>query len=222
MDDWPSAERPREKLLQQGAAALTDAELLAIFIRTGVKGRSAIDVARDLLRDFGGLRGLIDADAGSVCKCSGIGIAKYAQIRASLELFERYLLESLDRGDAISDPGKTRRFLKGKLRKYGREVFACMYLDNQHRLIKFEELFYGTIDGASVHAREVVKRALDHNAAAVIFAHNHPSGVAEPSQADRRITDRLKSALLLVDVRVLDHMVVGDREVISFAERGFL
>jgi DNA repair protein RadC len=222
MDDWPSAERPREKLLQQGAAALTDAELLAIFIRTGVKGRSAIDVARDLLRDFGGLRGLIDADAGSVCKCSGIGIAKYAQIRASLELFERYLLESLDRGDAISDPGKTRRFLKGKLRKYSREVFACMYLDNQHRLIKFEELFYGTIDGASVHAREVVKRALDHNAAAVIFAHNHPSGVAEPSQADRRITDRLKSALLLVDVRVLDHMVVGDREVISFAERGFL
>jgi DNA repair protein RadC len=157
-----------------------------------------------------------------VCKCSGIGIAKYAQIRASLELFERYLLESLDRGDAISDPGKTRRFLKGKLRKYSREVFACMYLDNQHRLIKFEELFYGTIDGASVHAREVVKRALDHNAAAVIFAHNHPSGVAEPSQADRRITDRLKSALLLVDVRVLDHMVVGDREVISFAERGFL
>ncbi len=222
MDDWPSAERPREKLLQQGAAALTDAELLAIFIRTGVKGRSAIDVARDLLRDFGGLRGLIDADAGSVCKCSGIGIAKYAQIRASLELFERYLLESLDRGDAISDPGKTRRFLKGKLRKYSREVFACMYLDNQHRLIKFEELFYGTIDGASVHAREVVKRALDHNAAAVIFAHNHPSGVAEPSQADRRITDRLKSALLLVDVRVLDHIVVGDREVISFAERGFL
>ena len=153
MDDWPSAERPREKLLQQGAAALTDAELLAIFIRTGVKGRSAIDVARDLLRDFGGLRGLIDADAGSVCKCSGIGIAKYAQIRASLELFERYLLESLDRGDAISDPGKTSRFLKGKLRKYSREVFACMYLDNQHRLIKFEELFYGTIDGASVHAR---------------------------------------------------------------------
>jgi|TARA_B100000315_G_scaffold86494_1_gene79291 DNA repair protein RadC len=222
IDDWPSAERPREKLLEQGAAALSDVELLAIFIRTGVKGRSAIDVARDLLRDFGGLRGLIEADAGSVCNCRGIGVAKYAQIRASLELFERYLLESLDRGDAISDPGKTRRFLKGKLRKYSREVFACLYLDNQHRLIKFEELFFGTIDGASVHAREVVKRALDHNAAAVIFAHNHPSGVAEPSQADRRITDRLKSALLLVDVRVLDHMVVGDREVISFAERGYL
>ena len=222
IDDWPSAERPREKLLEQGAAALSDVELLAIFIRTGVKGRSAIDVARDLLRDFGGLRGLIEADAGSGCNCRGIGVAKYAQIRASLELFERYLLESLDRGDAISDPGKTRRFLKGKLRKYSREVFACLYLDNQHRLIKFEELFFGTIDGASVHAREVVKRALDHNAAAVIFAHNHPSGVAEPSQADRRITDRLKSALLLVDVRVLDHMVVGDREVISFAERGYL
>ncbi len=222
IDDWPKADRPREKLLQHGAAALSDAELLAIFIRTGVKGKSAIDVARNLLKDFGGLRGLMEADAESVCNCQGIGIAKYAQIRASLELFERYLLESLNRGDAISDPSKTRRFLKGKLRKYGREVFACLYLDNQHRLIKFEELFHGTIDGASVHAREVVKRALDHNAAAVIFAHNHPSGVAEPSQADRRITDRLKSALLLVDIRVLDHMIVGDREVISFAERGYL
>ena len=220
--DWSEAERPREKLLRQGAAALSDAELLAILIRTGVKGKSAIDLARGLLKDFGGLRGLIEADAGSVCNCQGIGIAKYAQIRASLELFERYLLENLNRGDAISDPGETRRFLTGKLRRYSREVFACLYLDNQHRLIKFEELFHGTIDGASVHAREVVKSALDHNAAAVIFAHNHPSGLAEPSQADRRITDRLKSALLLVDIRVLDHMIVGDGEVISFAERGYL
>lgn len=220
--DWPAAERPREKLLQQGAAALSDAELLAIFIRTGVKGKSAIDVARNLLRDLGGLRGLLEADADAVCKCQGMGIAKYAQIKASFELFERYLLESLDRGDAISDPSTTRRFLTGKLRRYNREVFACLYLDNQHRLIKFEELFFGTIDGASVHAREVVKKALEHNAAAVIFAHNHPSGLAEPSQADRRITDRLKSALLLVDIRVLDHMIVGDKEVISFAERGYL
>jgi len=222
IDKWPAAERPREKLLQQGAVALSDAELLAILIRTGIKGKSAVDVAGDLLRDFGGLRGLLEADAGSVCGFHGMGIAKYAQILASLELYERYLLEALDRGDAISDPGTTRRFLKGKLRRYSREVFACLYLDNQHRLIKFEELFYGTIDGASVHAREVVKRALDHNAAAVIFAHNHPSGIAEPSQADRRITDRLKSALLLVDIRVLDHMIVGDREVISFAERGYI
>jgi len=222
IDKWPAAERPREKLLQQGAVALSDAELLAILIRTGIKGKSAVDVAGDLLRDFGGLRGLLEADAGSVCGFHGMGIAKYAQILASLELYERYLLEALDRGDAISDPGTTRRFLKGKLRRYSREVFACLYLDNQQRLIKFEELFYGTIDGASVHAREVVKRALDHNAAAVIFAHNHPSGIAEPSQADRRITDRLKSALLLVDIRVLDHMIVGDREVISFAERGYI
>lgn len=222
IDDWPAAERPREKLLQQGAAALSDAELLAILIRTGVKGKSAIDVARDLLRYFDGLRGLIEADAESVRNRQGIGIAKYTQIRASQELFERYLLANLKRGDAMSDPATTRRFLKGKLRRYSREVFACLYLDNQHRLIKFEELFYGTIDGASVHAREVVKRALDHNAAAVIFAHNHPSGLAEPSQADRRITDRLKSALLLVDIRVLDHMIVGDEDVISFAERGYL
>jgi len=222
MAKWPLLERPREKLLEYGAGALSDAELLAIFLRTGVKGKSVLEVARELLSKFGGIRGLLEADRDALTGAAGVGVAKYAQLQAALELTERYLHAGFARGDAISDPGVTRRYLKSKLRGYTREVFACMYLDNQHRLIRYEELFFGTIDGASVHPREVVKRVLKHNAAAVIFAHNHPSGVAEPSQADRRITDRLKSALLLVDVRVLDHMIVGDEEVLSFAERGLL
>ena len=220
--NWRDAGRPREKLMELGARALSDAELVAIFLRTGVRGRPVMELARELLARFEGVRGLLEAPDKDVIAAPGIGIAKYAQLRAALELTERYLQCGFERGEAITDPGMTRRYLMGKLRRYTREVFACMYLDNQHRLIKYEELFFGTIDGASVHPREVVKRALEHNAAAVIFAHNHPSGVAEPSQADQRITDRLKSALLLVDVRVLDHMVVGDREVVSFAERGFL
>lgn len=220
--DWPVSERPREKLLKCGAATLSDAELLAIFLRTGASGLPVVELARELLSSFGGVRGLLEADAETLTGARGMGPAKFAQLRAALELTQRYLQAGFERGDAISDPGVTRQYLKGKLRGYGREVFACMYLDNQHRLITYEELFFGTIDGASVHPREVVKRVLKHNAAAVIFAHNHPSGVAEPSQADRRITDRLKSALLLVDVRVLDHMIVGDQEVLSFAERGLL
>lgn len=221
-NDWPGAERPREKLLQLGPGALSDAELVAIFLRTGARGRPVMALARELLEQFDGVRGLLEASAVEVIAAPGMGVAKYAQLRAALELSERYLQCGFERADAITDPTLTRRYLMGKLRHYSREVFACMYLDNQHRLIQYEELFFGTIDGASVHPREVVKRALDHNAAAVIFAHNHPSGLAEPSQADQRITDRLKSALLLVDVRVLDHMVVGDQEVVSFAERGFL
>lgn len=221
-NDWPGAERPREKLLQLGPGALSDPELVAIFLRTGVRGRPVMALARELLVQFDGVRGLLEASAVEVIAAPGMGVAKYAQLRAALELSERYLQCGFERGEAITDPTLTRRYLMGKLRHYSREVFACMYLDNQHRLIQYEELFFGTIDGASVHPREVVKRALDHNAAAVIFAHNHPSGLAEPSQADQRITDRLKSALLLVDVRVLDHMVVGDQEVVSFAERGFL
>ncbi len=220
--DWPGSERPREKLLQLGARTLSDAELVAIFLRTGSRGRSVMTLAGELLARFDGVRGLLEASDKDVIAAPGMGLAKFAQLRAALELSERYLQCGFERGDAITDPGMTRRYLMGKLRRYPREVFACMYLDNQHRLIKYEELFFGTIDGASVHPREVVKRALEHNAAAVIFAHNHPSGLAEPSQADQRITDRLKSALLLVDVRVLDHMVVGDREVVSFAERGYL
>jgi len=220
--DWPVSERPREKLLARGPAALSDAELLAIFLGTGTRDIPVMQLAGELLQKFRGVRGLLEADQAQLVSAKGMGVAKSAQLRAALELTERYLQAGFDRGDPLTDPVTTGRFLKSKLRGYTREVFACLYLDNQHRLIRYEELFFGTIDGASVHPREVVKRVLFHNSAAVIFAHNHPSGVAEPSQADKRITDRLKSALLLVDVRVLDHLIVGDEQVTSFAKRGLL
>lgn len=222
INEWPKEERPREKLLSRGASALSDAELLAIFLRTGIRGKTALDLARELLARFNGLRGLLEATQEDVCSAPGIGSAKYAQLQAGIALSERFLLHDLDRGETLLDPAKTRRFLKSRLRGYQQEVFACLFLDNQHRVIKFEELFQGTIDGASVYPREVVKKALALNAAAVILAHNHPSGLAEPSQADLRITEKIKSALLLVDIRVLDHMIVGDGEVLSFAESGIL
>jgi DNA repair protein RadC len=220
--DWPGSERPREKLVHQGAASLSDAELLAIFLRTGTRGCTAVDLARDLLNSFDGLRQLLDAERAALCRTRGLGEAKYVQIRAALELGRRYLESTLRRDTILNSPEVTRTFLKAKLRHHSREIFACLFLDNRHRVIAWEELFGGTIDGASVHPREVVKRALHHNAAAVIFAHNHPSGVAEPSHADRAITVRLRDALSLVDVRVLDHFVVGDGDVVSFAERGLL
>lgn len=219
--DWPADERPREKLLARGASAMSDAELLAIFLRTGVKGKSAVDLARELLNVFGDLRGLLIADQASFCAGKGLGTAKYVQLQAVLEIARRHLFETVKRGDPLSNPAETRNYITMRLRDYTFEVFAALFLDNRHRVIVFEELFRGTIDGASVHPREVVRRALHHNAAAVIFAHNHPSGVAEPSQADRHITQRLKDALVLIDVRVLDHIVVGD-DTVSFAERGLL
>ena len=215
-------ERPREKLLKLGVEALTDVELLSIFLRTGVKGKTVLEASRELLDRFGGLRALLDANPQDIIDAPGMGITKCSQLKAALELSDRYLRSGFDRGAAITDPGITRRYLKCKLGRYSREVFAVMFLDNQHRLISYEELFFGTIDGAAVHPREVVIRALTNHSAAVIFAHNHPSGVAEPSQADQRITDRLKAALLLVDVRVLDHMIVAGGEVLSFAEQGLL
>jgi len=219
--DWPADERPREKLLTRGAAALSDAELLAIFLRTGVPGKTAVDLARDLLARFGGLRPLLQADLEQFCAARGLGQAKYTQLQAVMEMGRRHLSESLARGDALTSPDDTRRYLAARLRDYPFEVFACLFLDNRHRVIAFEELFRGTIDGASVHPREVVRRALTHNAAAVILAHNHPSGVAEPSRSDEAITRRLRDALALVDIRVLDHVVVGDA-LVSFAERGLL
>lgn len=220
--DWPDDERPREKLIQRGPQALSDAELLAIFLRTGCRGQSAVDLARSLLQKFGGLRQLLDADQQSFCEAPGLGIAKYVQLQAVLEISRRHLEESLVRGDPLDSVTTTRRFLTAKLRHQPHEVFACLFLDNRHRMIRYEELFQGTIDGASVHPRQVVRRALHHNAAALIFAHNHPSGVAEPSRADEQITRRLKDALGLIDVRVLDHFVVGDGQAVSFAERGLL
>ena len=220
--DWPVHERPREKLLARGPASLSDAELLAVFFQSGTQGRTAVDIARELLTAFGGLRPLLEAERTALCAVPGLGSARYVLLQAALELGRRYLETSLKRDAVLNSPDRTRAFLKARLRHHGREVFACLFLDNRHRVIGFEELFGGTIDGASVHPREVVKRALHHNAAALIFAHNHPSGVAEPSHADRAITVRLRDALALVDVRVLDHFVVGDTEVVSFAERGLL
>lgn len=219
---WPVHERPREKLIERGAAALTDTELLALVLRTGRRGRDAFDLARDLLARFGGLRALLAAEPRVLCSERGIGPAKFAELQAAAELGRRQLGEGLARGAPLTDPEATRRFLVARLRDLPHEVFACLFLDNRHRMIAFEELFRGTLDGASVHPREVVKATLRHNAAALILAHNHPSGVAEPSDADRLITRRLRDALGLVDVRVLDHFVVGDGYAVSFAERGWL
>ncbi len=222
ISDWPESERPREKLLAKGANFLSDAELLAIFLRTGIHGHTAIDLAREMLAEFDGLRNLLDADLKHLSNIKGIGQVKYVQFQAALELGRRYLATELERDNALSSPEHTRHYLSAELRHHPYEVFACLFLDNRHRVIRFEKLFTGTIDGASVHPREVVKKALDHHAAAVIFAHNHPSGIAEPSQADERLTQRLKEALALVDIRVLDHFVIGDGETVSFAEQGLL
>jgi len=222
IQEWPVSERPREKLLIQGAQALSDAELLAIFLRTGIPGRSAVDLARDLISEYGSLRSLFKADRTRFCKVRGLGDAKFAQLQAVLELARRHLGETLSRESALQNPEETRRYLSAKLREYPYEVFACLFLDTRHRVIACEELFRDTIDGASVHPREVLRRAMQHNAAALIFAHNHPSGIAEPSQADRRITERLREVMALVDIRVLDHIVVGDQKSVSFAERGWI
>ncbi|MEJ2060707.1 MAG: DNA repair protein RadC [Gammaproteobacteria bacterium] len=219
--DWPADERPREKLLGRGPGALSDAELLAIFLRTGVAGKSAVDLARELLDVFGGLRAMLEADLGRFTAAKGLGEAKYTQLQAVLEMARRYLEDEIRRGVTLENPTQTVNYLMSRLRHHPHEVFAVLFLDNRHRVIDYEPLFTGTIDGASVHPREVVRRVLHHNAAAVILAHNHPSGVAEPSQADVSLTQRLKDALALIDVRVLDHIVVGDNAV-SLAERGLL
>lgn len=219
--DWPEGERPREKLLARGAGVLSDAELLAIFLRTGVKGKSAVALAQELLKKFDGLRPLLRAGREEFCEAKGLGDAKYAQLQAVLEMARRHLVENLKERSALKDPAAVREYLIAELRERDHEVFAALFLDNQHRTLAFEELARGTLDGASVYPREVVKAALKHGAAAVIFAHNHPSGVAEPSAADRVLTERLKAALALVDIRVLDHFVVGE-DVVSFAERGWI
>ena len=218
--DWPASEQPREKLLSKGAAALSDAELLAIFLRTGIKGCSAVELARQLLGHFAGLRGLLEASREDVCSAPGMGAAKYTQLHAVLEIGRRHLQQALVQGDVFSSPEATRAFLTSQLRHRQQEVFLVLFLNSRHALIASREMFQGTIDGASVYPREVVKAALQHNAAALIFAHNHPSGVAEPSQADVRITRRLREALELVDIRVLDHLVIGEGEIVSLAERG--
>ena len=220
--DWPLDDRPREKLLAKGPQALSDAELVAIFLRTGIKGRSAVDLARDQLTRFGSLSALAGACHESVCAEPGLGPAKYAQLQAALEIAKRTLREKLNAGVSMSAPGAVRDYLRLMLHGRPHEVFVAVFLDAQHRVVAAEELFRGTLTQTRVYPREVVKRALHFNAAAIIFAHNHPSGVAEPSRADEALTAALKQALALVDVRVLDHFVVAGDGALSFAERGIL
>jgi DNA repair protein RadC len=221
--DWPAAERPREKLLTLGAQGLSDAELLAALLGgSGQRGFNVVDLARQLLTRHRSLRELLNAERSIVLSQRGVGLAGYCRLQASLELSRRYYAEAMRSGPLLDSPGATHRFLIAKLRDQPHELFCCLHLDNRHRLIAFDELFRGTIDGASVHPREVVKQALSRNAAAVILAHNHPSGIAEPSQADQLITHRLREALALVDIRVLDHCIVADNGCMSFAERGLL
>jgi DNA repair protein RadC len=220
--NWPAGDRPREKLLERGASALSDAELLAIFLRTGVTGKSAVDLAREVLARFGSLTQMFGASEKAFCDIHGMGQAKFVQLQAVLEMSRRALQEAVRSGDALNSPRAVREYLQLLLRGRQQEVFVVLFLDAQHRLVVSEEMFQGTLTQTSVYPREVVKRALHHNAAAVIFAHNHPSGVAEPSQSDRSLTDALKQALALVDVRVLDHFIVAGMDCLSFAEKGLL
>jgi DNA repair protein RadC len=220
--DWPAGERPREKLLLRGASSLSDAELLAIFLRTGVTGKSAVDLARELLSRFGSLTQMFASSEQEFCAIHGMGQAKYVQLKAVLEMSRRALQEEFQRGDALNSPRAVRDYLQLLLGGRQQEVFLVLFLDTQHRVIASEELFHGTLGQTSVYPREVVKRALAHNAAAVILAHNHPSGIAEPSQSDRMLTDALKQALSLVDVRVLDHFIVAVGKTLSFAEKGLI
>ncbi|NOS96769.1 MAG: DNA repair protein RadC [Methylotenera sp.] len=220
--DWPAAERPREKLISLGAEALSDAELLAIFLRVGVVGKSAVDLARDLLSQFGSLNGIFAASESELSQVHGIGSSKYVQLQAIFEMSRRALNEQFLQRDIFQSPQQVRDYLVLRLGALTREVFLVMFLDAQNRLNATEELFSGTLTQTSVYPREVIKRALHYNAAGVIFAHNHPSGVAQQSSADEMLTKQLKQALALVDVRVLDHFIVAGNQTLSFAERGLL
>ena len=220
--DWPASERPREKLIELGAQALSDAELLAIFLRMGVHGKSAVDLARDLLTQFGSLNGIYAASAKEISLVHGMGLTKYAQLQAVFEMSRRALSEQIRKKDVLSSPQQVRNYLVLKLANEPKEVFIVLFLDAQNRLITMEEMFSGTLTQTSVYPREIVKRTLHHNAASVMFAHNHPSGVAKQSHADEMITKELTKALALIDVRVLDHFIVAGNETLSFAEVGLL
>jgi DNA repair protein RadC len=222
LKDIPAAARPREKLLASGAGALADAELVALLLRTGLKGVSVLQLAQQLLDACGGVRGLLAAQAGDLTRIKGLGPAKRAEIGAVIELARRALVQQLVERPVFDTPPKVKDYLQMQLGGRGAEVFAVMFLDAQQRLLRFEEMFHGTLTQTSVYPREIVKRALECHAAAVIFAHNHPSGVAEPSRADEALTQALKAALRLVDVQVLDHFIVGHGPVFSFAERGLM
>lgn len=222
INDWPPQERPREKLLSHGASALSDAELLAIFLRVGVAGKSAVDLARDLLKQFESLNGIFSASVSQIQQVYGMGSSKYCQLQAVLEMSKRALNETLHETDSFQSPQQVKAYLQLSLSRQSREVFGVMFLDTQNRLIAFEHLFEGTLMQTSVYPREVVKRALAHNAAAVILSHNHPTGVAQPSRADEHITQLLKEALALMDVKVLDHIIVAGQHTFSFNEKGLI
>lgn len=222
LKDWLENEKPREKLLHKGPSSLSDAELLAIFLRTGVKGCHVVDLAQRLLKNFGSIAAIYRATEQEFCEHHGLGIAKYVQLQACLEMSKRYLAEQLHHGTALDSSQRTRDFLTSELRGETREVFAVMFLDNQHKVLKFERLFFGTINAAAVYPRVVVEQALKQQASAVILAHNHPSGIAEASIADKQITKRLEQALNLIDIRVLDHIIVAGNKCYSFAEHGEL
>jgi DNA repair protein RadC len=222
LKDWVENEKPREKLLHKGPSSLSDAELLAIFLRTGVKGCHVVDLAQKLLKSFGSIAAIYRATEQEFCQHHGLGVAKYVQLQACLEMSTRYLAEQLQQGDAVTSSQITQNYLTSELRHESREVFAVMFLDKQHQILKFERLFFGTIDAAAVYPRVVVEQALKQRAAAVIFAHNHPSGVAEASIADKQITKRLEQALNLIDIKVLDHIIVAGNQCYSFAEHGEL
>ncbi|WP_404401151.1 DNA repair protein RadC [Idiomarina seosinensis] len=220
--EWPTSERPREKLQLQGAGFLTDAELIAILLGSGRRGQDVVSFARQLLTDFDGIGPLLSATPEQLLSCPGIGPARVTQLQVVLELSRRYLQWQLQRQDGFTEPAMVKDYLTTQLRHQAREVFVVLLLDSQHRLLRYQELFHGTINAAPVYPREVLKMVMQYNAAAVILAHNHPSGVAEPSQADQRVTDRLKKALGLIDVALLDHFVIGSGAPVSFAERGLL
>jgi DNA repair protein RadC len=222
INEWPEMERPREKLRHLGAKSLSDAELLAIFLRTGIAGKTAIDVAREQLERFGSLNSLLSANEADFCAGEGLGPAKYVQLQAVLELSKRYLAESVEIKDVMNNPNQVKDYLRAHLKNYQHEVFCCLYMNTQNEIIKFEPLFRGTLDCAAVYPREVAKQALANAAKSIILVHNHPSGCAEPSQADKSITHQIKQALGYLDINVLDHFVVGHNDVYSFAEHGLL
>ncbi len=220
--DWPEDERPREKLLKNGAGSLSTADLLAIQIRIGVRGKTVVELSRDLMKKYGSISALINADQKTFCEMPGLGVAKFVQLQAALELARRYMFETIASNDVITNPNQAKDYIVSHLKGRHSEVFACLFLDAQHRAIVFEELFHGTISSASVYPRIVLKQALKHNASGVMLAHNHPSGNSQPSPADKNITKVLKESLAIIDVQVVDHIIVGENDVLSFAERGLL
>ncbi|GAA6204966.1 DNA repair protein RadC [Thalassotalea sp. SU-HH00458] len=222
LKDWPSSEKPREKLLNQGATSLSDAELLAIFLRTGVKGCHVVDLARQLIASFGSIAAIYQASAEEFCQVRGLGKAKFVQLQACLEMSKRFLAEEMRNGQALTSSQASKDFLISQLRNETHEIFAVLFLNNQHQVITFKRLFYGTINASAVYPRVVVEKALQHQSSAVILAHNHPSGIAEASFADKNITEQLTRALALIDIRVLDHMIVAGHQCYSFAEHGLL